>query len=105
MRGAEEETPEPPVWVVYLLRCNDGSLYTGITNDLDRRLAAHKRGVASKYTRARLPLTLVYQEPHSGRSSASKREASIKKMTRIAKLKLIRAPNRGQKCDPSGPSG
>jgi putative endonuclease len=78
-------------WWVYILRCSDRSLYTGITTDLGARLAAHRDGSASKYTRARRPVRLVYQEPHPNRSSAAKREAAIKKLARSAKLALIRA--------------
>jgi putative endonuclease len=77
-------------WCVYILRCSDRSLYTGITADLEGRLSAHRDGTASKYTRVRLPVRLVYQEPHPDRSSASKREAAIKKLSRSAKLALIR---------------
>jgi putative endonuclease len=77
-----------------MLRCSDRTLYTGITNDLEGRLAAHRDGTASKYTRSRLPIRLVYQEPHSGRSSASKREAAIKKLSRPAKLALTRGQRR-----------
>jgi putative endonuclease len=77
-----------------MLCCSDRTLYTGITNDLEGRLAAHRDGAASKYTRSRLPVRLVYQEPHSNRSNASKREAAIKKLSRSAKLALIRAPRR-----------
>jgi putative endonuclease len=77
-------------WCVYILRCSDRTLYTGITSDLEARLAAHRDGTASKYTRARRPVRLVYREPHSNRSSASKREAAIKKLSRSAKLALIR---------------
>jgi putative endonuclease len=73
-----------------MLRCSDRTLYTGITSDLEGRLAAHRDGTASKYTRVRLPVRLVYQEPHPDRSSASKREAAIKKLSRSAKLELIR---------------
>ena len=73
-----------------MLRCSDRTLYTGITADLAGRLAAHRDGTASKYTRVRLPVRLVYQEPHPDRSSASKREAAIKKLPRSAKLALIR---------------
>jgi putative endonuclease len=80
-----------PSWWVYILRCSDRSLYTGITTDLETRLAAHRDGSASKYTRARRPVRLVYQEPHPNRSSAAKREAAIKKLARSAKLALIRA--------------
>jgi putative endonuclease len=73
-----------------MLRCSDGTLYTGISADLDARLASHRNGTASKYTRGRCPLRLVYQEPHPNRSSAAKREAAIKKLSRSAKLALIR---------------
>ncbi len=85
--------PRPaPAWVVYLLRCADGTLYTGVTNDLDRRCAMHNAGTASRYTRSRLPVELVYQEPASGRSAALKRELAIKKLSRSAKEALIRGP-------------
>ena len=76
-------------WFVYVLRCADGSLYTGITNDLRRRLAAHRAGTASRYTRARRPVHLVYQEPRRTRSSALKREAAIKRLPRATKLKML----------------
>lgn len=76
--------------MVYLLRCGDGSLYTGITNDLARRLAAHRAGKASAYTRSRRPLRLVYREPAPDRGAALRREAAIKRLTRSAKLELIR---------------
>jgi len=74
-----------------MLRCGDGSLYTGITNDLDRRLAAHASGKASRYTRSRLPVTLVYQEPQPTKSRALKREAAIKKLSRSHKDMLVYA--------------
>ena len=74
---------------MYVLRCADGSLYTGITNDLRRRLAAHRAGTASRYTRARLPVRLVYQERSRTRSAALKREAAIKRLPRAAKLKML----------------
>lgn len=78
-------------WVVYVLRCADGSLYTGITNDLDRRLAAHRAGTASRYTRSRRPVRLVYRERRRSRSAALKREAAIKRLPRAAKLRIIGA--------------
>ncbi len=77
-------------WCVYVLECADGSLYTGITNDMLRRLDAHNRGIASRYTRARLPVTLRYTESQSDRSVASKREAAIKRMSRADKQTLLR---------------
>lgn len=77
-------------YVVYILRCGDGTLYTGCTNDLARRLAAHSAGRGAKYTRARLPVALVYQEPAADRSQALRREAAIKALSRAQKLALIR---------------
>lgn len=77
--------------MVYLLRCRDGSLYTGITNDLRRRLAAHRRGTASAYTRSRRPLSLAYQEVLPDRSAALKREAAIRRLSRVDKLALCSA--------------
>lgn len=79
-------------WTVYVLRCSDNSLYTGITRDLNRRFNEHNHNnrLAAAYTRARRPVTLVYQEAHIDRSSASKREATIKKMTKIKKELLIK---------------
>ena len=76
--------------VVYLLRCADDSLYTGWTVDLDRRLAAHAAGTGSRYTRSRLPVSVVYEETYATRSLALKREAAIKSLTRRAKETLIR---------------
>lgn len=75
-------------WVCYLLECSDGTLYCGITNDLDKRLAAHNAGSASKYTRARGPVRLVFAEGCADRSAASKRESEIKSLARSEKLKL-----------------
>lgn len=76
-------------WFVYILRCGDGSLYTGCTDDVQRRLAIHRSGKGAKYTRSRLPLELVYQEPAADRSAALRREAAIKKLRRQEKLRLI----------------
>jgi len=78
-------------WTVYLLRCRDGSLYTGITNDLPQRLESHRRGTASAYTRARRPVVLAYQEVASDRGSALKREAAIRRLSRVEKLALCSA--------------
>ena len=74
---------------VYILKCNDETLYTGWTTDLDKRLQTHNSGLGAKYTRARLPVTLVYSEEFEEKSDALKREAAIKKLTREEKLKLI----------------
>lgn len=76
-------------WIVYILQCADGSLYTGITNHLDRRIEQHNAGTASRYTRSRLPVELVYQEPQPNQSLALKRERAIKSLSRIAKETLI----------------
>jgi putative endonuclease len=83
-----------PRWLVYILRCSDGSLYTGITNDLPKRLKAHATGRASKYTRSRLPVTLAYQEAQKSKSAALKREAAIKRLRRAEKDWLV--ANRGR---------
>jgi predicted GIY-YIG superfamily endonuclease len=77
-------------WFVYIVRCADGSLYTGITKDLKRRCEQHNDGTASRYTRSRRPTELVWQEAQPSRGSALKREAAIKAMTRRDKLALIR---------------
>lgn len=77
--------------MVYLLRCRDGSLYAGITNDLDRRLALHRSGKASAYTRARRPVALAYREALPDRGTALKREAAIRRLSRKEKLALCAA--------------
>ncbi len=75
-------------WICYLLECADGTLYCGITNDLDRRLAVHNAGDGAKYTRSRLPVRLAYAETCVDRSAALKRELEIKALPRAAKLAL-----------------
>jgi putative endonuclease len=75
-------------WTCYLLQCADNTLYCGITNDLDKRLAAHNAGEGAKYTRGRSPVKLVYQEFCDDKSAALKREMQIKKMPRSDKLAL-----------------
>jgi putative endonuclease len=79
-------------WVVYMIQCRDGSLYTGTTNDLPRRLAAHGAGKGSAYTRSRLPVRLVYTERRRSRGAALSREAAIKRLPRAAKLALAGQP-------------
>ena len=76
-------------WYVYILRCGDGTLYTGATDDVERRLAAHRAGKGAKYTRGRGPLELVYTEEQPDKGAALRREAQIKGMTRGEKLALI----------------
>ncbi len=78
------------LWTVYILRCRDGSLYTGITNDFARRLAAHNAGLGAKYTRGRTPAQPVYREHCGDKSTALRRELEIKRLTREKKLELCR---------------
>ena len=76
-------------YFVYILRCGDGSLYTGIAVDVDRRVAVHNSGKGAKYTRSRLPVSVVYREKFPDKGAALRREMEIKKLTRENKLKLI----------------
>jgi putative endonuclease len=76
-------------WWVYVLRCADGTLYTGITNAPDHRLAQHNAGTASKYTRCRRPVAMVYREGKRTRGAALRREAAIKSLSRRQKEALI----------------
>lgn len=76
-------------WHLYILRCADGTLYTGITTDVDKRFEAHCAGKGAKYTRGRSPLTLVYREECGDHSSALKRELEVKKLPRPEKERLI----------------
>jgi len=77
------------VWYVYILKCADGTYYTGITTDIDARINAHESGKGAKYTKGRTPLKLVYCETSEGRSQASKRENEIKTLSRKEKISLI----------------
>lgn len=81
------------MWTVYMLRCSDGSFYTGITNDLEKRLKRHQSGRGAKYTRCRRPVEVVHTEPAADRRSAMRREIAIKRMTRAAKMRLIQLPS------------
>ena len=76
-------------YIVYILRCADGSLYTGITNDLERRVAVHNSGKGAKYTRSRLPVEPVYWESALDKSAALRRELEIKALSREKKMELI----------------
>ena len=76
---------------VYIVQCCDGSLYTGWTTDVEKRVTAHNAGTGAKYTKARRPVTLVYFEALESKSEALKREAAIKKLSRSDKLELIKA--------------
>ena len=77
---------------VYILRCGDDSLYTGWTNNLEKRVKAHSNGKGAKYTKARLPIELVYFEEFEDKIEAMRREYAIKKLTRKEKLLLIKKP-------------
>ena len=77
------------IWYLYILRCKDGTLYTGITTDVEKRLEAHRTGRGAKYTRGRTPLELVYRETCGSHSQALKRELEIKKLKRAEKQKLL----------------
>jgi len=76
-------------WFTYIIRCADNTLYTGISNHLEKRIDSHNSGNGAKYTKGRGPVKLVYKEKSKDKSTASKREAEIKKLTRKEKLKLI----------------
>ncbi len=76
-------------WYLYILQCGDGTLYTGITTDVEKRLEAHRNGKGAKYTRGRSPLELVYQESCDSHGDALRREAQIKKLSRQEKLSLL----------------
>ena len=77
-------------WRVYIIECSDGSLYTGITNDLDRRITAHNDGRGAKYTKSRRPVRLRYSEPAADRKNASQREYAIKSLRKAEKMRLIK---------------
>lgn len=85
---------------VYILRCGDGSLYTGWTNDLPRRLAAHQQGKGGKYTRSHLPVALAYREALATPEEARKREWALKQLSRREKLALIAAGAPGEQGAP-----
>jgi putative endonuclease len=83
--------PNPPgeTWFVYILECADGTFYTGVTNDIGRRVRQHNEGNGARYTRGRGPVTLCYQEECGDRSLAQVREAAVKRLPREAKERLI----------------
>lgn len=82
------EESAPPSYYCYILRCRDGSLYTGVTTDVARRAAEHDAGTGARYTAARRPVNVVWVEAHPDRSSAQRREAEIKRWPRQRKLAL-----------------
>ena len=81
-------------WWVYVVRCADGTYYTGVTTDLAARVARHNAGTASRYTRGRRPVALAYREVAAGRGAALRREAAIKRLPRRAKEALLAGPSR-----------
>ena len=86
--GTEYDQGEP--WFLYILECRDGSFYTGVTKDIERRLTQHNAGTASRYTRSRRPVVLRYQESHVGRSQALSRECAVKALSRPQKEALVK---------------
>lgn len=83
----------------YMVQCGDGTLYTGYTTDVFRRTKEHNRGKGAKYTRSRLPVSLVYYEVHETKTDAMKREYDLKQLTRVEKLKLVEEFHRGEKTE------
>ena len=81
------------MWILYIIQCNDNSLYIGITNNLKKRIEAHSNGRGAKYTRGKGPFQILYTESYMSRSSASKREYVLKQLTLNEKLSLIRNYN------------
>ncbi|MBP6882554.1 MAG: GIY-YIG nuclease family protein [Candidatus Levybacteria bacterium] len=88
------QKPKKKNWYIYMIKCADQTLYTGITTDVSKRIQAHNGEVkgGARYTRFKRPVTLVYQEESTDRSSASIREYQIKKLSREEKMKLITTP-------------
>lgn len=86
----ESKSRRQPAWYVYIVRCADASLYTGVTLDLERRIAMHNAGTASRYTRGRRPVRVVHCEQHPTRGAALRRELAIKALSRREKDALIR---------------
>lgn len=90
LKKTKQSSKQNKSWVLYILECSDQSLYTGITNRLEVRIEAHQNGTGARYTRGRLPITLVYTEDCTDRSDASKRECAVKKLSKSKKLVLVK---------------
>jgi putative endonuclease len=90
MTPAKKRIKKTAAWSLYVLKCRDNTFYTGITNDLTRRIIQHNNGTASRYTRSRLPAKLIYQEKCRGRSQALKKEYALKQLSRKEKEAYIR---------------
>ena len=89
-------TSQKSNWFVYIVCCADNTFYTGITTNLEKRILTHNQGVGAKYTKMRLPVKLIYSESQTNRSSASIREAEIKKLTKKQKEILIKTSSKSQ---------
>ncbi len=87
--GAGRRRPEASGWVLYVAECADGSYYTGITKDVEKRIAAHNSGKGAKYTASRAPVKLLFQEPQAGYSAALRREYQVKKLSKGRKRRFI----------------
>ncbi|MEN6310255.1 MAG: GIY-YIG nuclease family protein [Acidobacteriota bacterium] len=99
MEAREKEAPveaAEAVWSLYILRCGDGSLYTGVTTDIDRRFRAHQAGRASRYTRTHQPVALIYKEECGSRSQALARECAVKALGRQGKEALVAGGKHGR---------
>ena len=90
MGAQKKRTQKASAWSLYVLKCRDGTLYTGITADLPRRVQQHNDGTASRYTRSRLPIKLIFSEPCRSRSQALKKEYALKQLSREKKEGYIR---------------
>jgi predicted GIY-YIG superfamily endonuclease len=88
------EAEGKPIWWLYIVRCGDGTLYTGVSTDVARRLEEHRAGEGARYTRGRGPLALVYRERCAGHGDALRRELAVKRLSRAAKERLIQPPRR-----------
>ena len=90
MGAAKKRKKKTAAWLLYVLKCRDGTLYTGITTDLPRRVQQHNDGRASRYTRSRIPVKLLFSEPCRGHSQALKKEYAMKRLSRKEKKAYIR---------------
>jgi putative endonuclease len=97
LQGMQEKSDDDrEAWYLYILECSDGSFYTGVTKDIERRLDEHNQGRASRYTRTRCPVRLVYQETCQGRAGALMREYQVKSLSRKAKEELVGREEAGE---------
>lgn len=90
MPPAKKRRKKAAAWLLYILKCRDNTLYTGITTDVSRRVRQHNSGIASHYTRSRLPVKLIFSEPCRSRSQALKKEYAMKRLSRKEKEEYIR---------------